>query len=365
LAWADHLSLSVGLSDRARAVELAPTPAFLQRLADKQEELALDPLPALLRAASLEPDNAERHIRLGLRAELSGDFAQAEASLVAAAALSRYYQPRYLLANYYARRKNADLFRKWVREAFDTAPGDVSPLLELDWQLRPDAPAMAVEALEERPEIARQYLAFLASRSPGPEVRRLAERTAQRGMAADLPPCLIFCNAALEHGDISAAIAVWNTLCRKGALPYRPLEPARGGSLTNSTFQHAPIAHGFDWRMVSEPWLAWDFADGLRLTLSGKQPERCLLGWQYVPLKRGARYRLAAPSPKAPPVGLEWVLLDAANQSVSAGQDPRGDLRFVAASELLRLTLWYRRPLGKVRFEGTVVVPEARLEMLP
>ena len=65
LAWADHLSLSsgsTGITDRERAVQLAPAFANLyERLADKREELGGDSLADLHRAVSLDPENAMAH----------------------------------------------------------------------------------------------------------------------------------------------------------------------------------------------------------------------------------------------------------------------------------------------------------------
>jgi len=94
LAWADHLSQSQDLTARLKAVRLFPSATLYERLAEKREELGGDPLPDLEQAAALEPENARWRLRLGLRAELSGDLGLAERSYRQAARLSRLYQPR-------------------------------------------------------------------------------------------------------------------------------------------------------------------------------------------------------------------------------------------------------------------------------
>ena len=135
LAWADRLSRDRGLASRERAVRLAPLSATLhERLADLR-----DALPDWQTAASLDPANADQFERLGQQAEMAGDFALAERSLLRAVELSRLYQPRYLLAQYYFRRQNRAAWERWSREAFAVAPGDVTPLLELAWRMTPTA----------------------------------------------------------------------------------------------------------------------------------------------------------------------------------------------------------------------------------
>src|ERR1017187_9509030 len=131
LARAEHLSRNSQLADRQRAVRVAPGASLYERLGDKIEETGGDPLPALVHAAELDPANAEYRMRVGLRAEMAGQFDVAERNLLAAARLSRLYQPRYLLAQYYFRRQNAGEFFQWAHAAFDIAYGDVLALLDL------------------------------------------------------------------------------------------------------------------------------------------------------------------------------------------------------------------------------------------
>jgi hypothetical protein len=92
IAWADHLSYSPDLTDRQHATRLAPAIAvFSERIADKQQELDANTVPDLERAVSLDPENPDLLMHLGLRAELAGNLALAEQSLLAAACRSRIY----------------------------------------------------------------------------------------------------------------------------------------------------------------------------------------------------------------------------------------------------------------------------------
>ena len=187
LGWADHLSRSQDLTARLEAVRLFPSATLYGSLAEKREELGGDPLPDLERAAALEPENSQWQLRLGLRAEMSGDLGLAERSYRQAARLSRLYEPRYLLAQYYFRRQNADLFSEWSRAAFRTAYGDVAPLLDLCWRMRPDAEWLAGLSPSGRPEISSQFLLFLARHHQTGAARALALRSHRRGKVRGPP----------------------------------------------------------------------------------------------------------------------------------------------------------------------------------
>ena len=102
-------------------MQLAPADAtFAERLAVRREELGLESLSVWRRSAALDPGNSDRWMNLALRAEMAGDYALAERSLLTAAEHSRLYQPRYLLAEYYFRRQNAAAFWPWARAALET-----------------------------------------------------------------------------------------------------------------------------------------------------------------------------------------------------------------------------------------------------
>ena len=367
LAWADHLSRSGELADRLRAVQWLPDAAFYERLADKREESGGDPLPDLKQAAARDPANSARFLRLGLSAELAGNFQLAEDSLLRAATLSRLYQPRYSLAQYYFRRQNADGFWRWSRAALESAYGDVTPLLDLCWRARPDAEWLSELALSERPEVARQQLAFLVRRRQWRGTRALALHLSGTARTEDLPALLEYCDQSLSDGAAQVAIEVWNNLCRRGLLPFRPLDPPSGISLTNSSFEHQPMGMGFDWRVAQAPWLSSArFNGGLRLTFSGGQPENCLIALQDVPVVPGAHYRLRLDSrtiDSQVPNGLNWSVSDASGKAVPIEQAADQWLSFAPASEVVRLALVYHRPIGSTRLTGTVAISSVQLEM--
>ena len=361
LAWADRLSRRASLADRQRAVKLWPAATLYQRLADQREQAGQNPLPDLERAASLDPANADRQMRLGVQAELAGDLDLAEGSLLAAADHSKLYQPRYLLAHYYFRRRNADGFWRWWSEALYAAYGDVAPLLDLAWRERPDGDWFAEYGNAQAPTVARQFLSFLVERGQTAAAGRMAVSLAGRGSIADLPPILGYCNLALSQGITQGPVNAWNLLCDRRLLSYSRLDPPHGVSLTNGHFAHQPLSSGLDWHFEPVPGVtAGRDPNGLRLNFSGTQPERCLIAWQYLPVVRGAAY-LVEIDVRPDANGLEWLVLDPLNHELHRKPSPT----FRASADVLRLALFYQRPIGSPRFEGTMQLVEVRLKMVP
>jgi hypothetical protein len=362
LAWADHLSVGAELAGREGAVQLAPAAAmFSERLADRRDELGGDGLPDWRRAAALDAENPERRMRLGVRAELAGDYGLAERSLLAATARSRLYQPRYLLAQYYFRRQNAAQFWRWARAALEASWGDAAPVFELAWRMRPDAAWLSANLVPPRREIVRQYLAYLTNRERWDAAAAEARKLLPAAGSADLDYLLAYGEARLSRGDAGEAAEIWNALCRRRLLALEPLDPAADGLVTNGDFLQAPSGRLFDWRLVDQTGVTAAADNGeLRVGFSGRQPERCTIAWQYVATSPGTRYRLrweARAGLGEPARGIAWAVPDAELRTESAHSQ-----EFLAAKDLTRICLIYQRPLGSARLEDTVWIGHVRLE---
>jgi len=362
LAWANHAGTSDTIAARERAVRLAPFSASLwERLADKREETGGDPLPDLEQAARLDPANSRRFERLGQRAEMAHDFVLAERSLLRAAELSRLYQPRYLLSQFYFRRQNLAEWKRWSQEALAAAYGDITPLLDLMWRIQPDGEALARQGSEQKPAVARQFLLFLLRNRPG-AAATLAQHIAETGNRDDLPVLFQYCDVALAQAEWRAPLRVWNTICQRKLIPSLPLDPAAGISLTNGGFAHRAAAAGFDWHIEPGAGIqAFRQDGGLRIILSGNQAGSALIAWQYVPLNRGATYRLTVAGKTE---GLGWSVFSPSTAGwretvLIPGHD------FQAPAELVRLALMYRRSGAPAHSALELMVRDVRLEMLP
>jgi hypothetical protein len=369
IAWADHLSMGNGLAERQRAVELLPSATFYERLADKREESGGNSLPDLECAASLDPVNAGLWLRLGLRAEFSGDLTLAEHSLLAGAARSRLYLPRYSLAGYYFRRKNADEFRRWSREALRTAYGDVAPLLDLCWRMRPEPDWLARQALSERPEIARQFLMLLMQHRELEAAGNLASAMVPRALREDLPWLLAYCDLSLSEGRSPLPVRIWNGLCHRRLVPYGPLDPSRGHCITNPDFATPALRSGFEWHMDGASLLeSVRFGRELRLTFAGRQPEKFVIAWQFIPVTPGVPYHLrweCTPIDGASCDGIAWRLYETRNALIPQDRAADGSISFATALEVLRLALVYERPAGSTKLQGTVAIKGLKLEPGP
>ncbi len=368
LGWADWLSRGASQASRERAVRLACRPAFYERLAQAREQADVDPVPELRQAARLEPANPERWLRLGTAAEWSGDSELAGAGLRRAAQLSRLYQPRYLLAQYYFRRQDSSAFFEWAQAAFQMSYGDVSPLLDLCRRMQPDGESFARQALSSPPRVRRQFLLFLVRRGEAGAAAGLARTLSESASADDLPALYGFCDMALAKGDAPDAADVWNALCRSGLTPYPPLV-SETGSLTNPDFRGPALATGFDWHVESVPGIRLaQLAGEWRVVFSGDQAESCLLAWQYVTLLPTRRYRVrveAAPLDESSADGIGWSLSYPAPDGRWTEWIPGEGPMFTARAALARLALTYRRPSGSARLAGTVAIHEVRLEPAP
>jgi hypothetical protein len=293
---------------------------------------------------------------------MAGDFPLAERSLLKAAGRSSLYQPQYLLAQYYFRRRNSGPFWAWARAALNSAYGDVTPLLNLCWRERPDAAWLTAHVLPRRPDFGRQYLTFLTGREQWEPALAEARSLAGAPRADDRAALLDYCDARLAKASAADAREIWNALCRRGLLPDEPLGPAHW--LTNGEFLHAPSARGFDWRLVAQTGVRCDTANGeMRISFNGRQPERCPIAWQYVALEPGVNYRLRCDVFGTDGDGARAITWEAPDAKYQI--QPDGSMTLASHRELGRIILVYQRPFGTSRLEGSLSVSRVRLERVP
>jgi hypothetical protein len=363
LAWADMLSRSPALEDRERAAALYPSADHYLRLAEKREATTGDSFPDVARAAALEPENPDVLQRLGMRAELAGDLATAERSLLRAASFSTLYQPRYLLAQFYFRHPRGEAFDTWFAGALKVSYGYVGPLLALAGRLRPD-PAWLVElGLRQRPAIAREFLLYLRENGQAAASARLALSIARRARPADLPVLFPWMDELLEAGNAAPALEVWNALAAAGRVQGGALDPARPRLIALAPPPSS--GRGFAWSFVTTSEVRVAPAGGeLHLTLSGNQPEFQVLAWQNVPVLPGALCRLefdAQTMDGGPSTGISGMISSRSGrrewEELPAGRPAPG--------ALVRANLIHRRPLGSARISGTVSIRNLRLECAP
>jgi hypothetical protein len=385
LALADQISRANSLEAMARAVRLDPGNArYFASLAEYQEATGLDSGAALAEACRLDPLNSSLWIRRGLRVESEGDYTHAETFLLEAARVDKLFDPRATLTNYYFRRNNPEMFWRWAREAFSIGYGDLTSLFRLCWRQTRDAEVIRARALPPVPDVVRSYLHFLLTENRLDAAVPIAHQLSDDGGSEDLPVLLDFADRVLTQpgparSGAASALAVWNSLCARNVLPFSPLAPDQNRALTNGDFRFPLSSRGFDWRAPETPDISAVRVrpGGLRIDLSGKQPERCELLVQFVPLSPGKSCRLrysyqtsGFPSQS----GLEWHLSDLetgkdllpSGPQLSAGDSKPVDVIFASRNaSFARLALEYSRVAGTSRPEGSVTLRDMELGCAP
>lgn len=327
--------------------------------------------------AGFSPADSHMWIERGLAAESAGDFAPAEQDYREAARASRQFQPAWTLANYYFRRGNLTEFHTWAAKALAMSFGDPRPLFRLCWNAEP-APGRVLDAASRRPDVMRQYLAYLTAEGKLAAAGEAANRIMLRLSADDLPELLTYCGRLLETGAGQQAVNIWNGLCRRRAIPYDELAPDQRLSLTNGDFRVRPSSLGFDWRVIPWAGITLDHLatqPGVRITFSGEEPESCEIITQRMPVIPGAAYRIQEQHRTAnmqAETGIRWSAYDDVTHLELARSEPlpAGEtwmtqtLRFAAGSNcrLVKLALIYQRTPGTTRLEGSLWLRQVQLD---
>jgi tetratricopeptide (TPR) repeat protein len=347
LAWADANFRRRTLESVARASAIMPRNAeYLAFRALQLDYDGLDSTPTLRRIAALAPLSSAPRIRLGLAAEIGGDFDSAEKWLLDAARVDRQFEPRWTLANYYFRRGNTAQFWQWMRSALEMSYGDRRPAFDLCWRMSGDPQEILSRAIPARHEVIGAYLAYLLETRRLSAAAPVALKFASAGDPNDRPLLLAAVDAFIDAGDGASARALWTAM----------------GLPVSSDFETPGTGHGFDWRILDVPGVSHA---GARIVLSGQQPESCELLRRFVSLQPHARYIVhweTRTQNIASPTGLEWRAASEHAPVLSSDDWRAGELDFTAPSEIVALTLAYRRPSGSVRAEGSVELRHIRLE---
>src|SRR5690242_2211927 len=247
IAYSDRLAKEFTLPATRRAVKLAPGNArYWVVYADLLEQAGEASTDALKQAAALDPENASIWLRLGLDAEGRNDFGGAEKFLLQAARVSRLYEPRWTLANFYFRRGNSIEFWKYARSALELAPREPEALFDLCWRKSQDAAEILAKAIPDVRPVRRHYAEFLLGQN------RLAAAhavlmTIGDPTADDRAVLEDACDRFLAGGLAQPALDVWDVMCSRGVLPFKVLQPQAGVVLTNPDFAVPGFGRGFDW----------------------------------------------------------------------------------------------------------------------
>jgi hypothetical protein len=377
-AYAERLAESSDATDLDRALRLVPgNAAYWLRRGDLQRRDLESPLDALLHAAALNPFDAEIWIQLGLDAEARGDYAQAEAHLLHAARVSRRYQPRWTLANYYFRRGSANEFWKWTRRALELESEYADAVFQLCWRLPAPAAEILAKAIPPRRNVWRDYARFLLSQNRIDAAWDVLERMLSDARPEDRDLLLEASDRFLAAYSLDRASAAWNALCDRKLIACSSVRDSGAIPLDDADSGGA-LGHGFAWRIVEHRGISLHLRSGLiTVEFSGNQPENAEIVWRWIPVKPGQRgalhfeYQTSGISAAS---GLAWQVLAGRNApllvsspslSNSAWAEAQLPFEVPPGVHVVLLRLMYTRPSGSVRIEGTLAVRALRIELAP
>lgn len=356
------------------SVRLDPSNALAHLALGVQLDLGgRDPESEFRAAARLDPFWSEPWHRLGLLAESRGDFRSAAQCLLHAAELNHLLEPRFTLMGFYVRRREPERFWHWARLAFERAQADPAPLFDLCWQMAADPYETYDKAIPRSHDILASYLSYLVAHGrlsaafrPGRDLLTLA-------VPGDREVLLTYADSLIDFSP-TESLHVWNEVCRRGLLPYSPIDPEHAPALVNPTFKYPPVSRAFDWKMCDLPQVATaQLPDGgVEFSFDGRQPEVLEMLSQTVPLVAGRKYRIALEYRTErieDPSGILLIIEDRkagppiASAPIAASQTGRAtEAAFdCPASSLISLHLRYQRPLGMSRTEGTLTLRKVEL----
>lgn len=378
LAYVDSLARQDTVPALKEAIRAFPGNAgYHARMSD------LDPARAAAEirlALNLNPSRADFWIAQSIIQELNLDSSASEKSLLEAARVSRYYIPRWALANFYYRRQNPAQFRPWAREALTAArtAADVPTIIQMSRKLGLSSDDIRRNLLPDRPDVLQAYLQEILRDKDWDQLYLLARKLTTIGSSDHRDTILASAEALFDAGRIDAAIDLWNTAAQQHWIPYASLNPSTGLSITNGAFTLDPLRSAFDWKIRDNDGISAARLPtaGLHFEFSGKQPEACELLSQNVPLLPARKYELRVKYRTAgilPATGLHWRILGPTGPAIAEGpslssEDLTEDmLAFQSPPQQvpLRLSLFYARVPGTVRIEGQLYLHSLLLTLAP
>jgi len=379
LGWADYWFRRETLAGTQKALAITPgQAAYYYRLAllssDDHPATAVE---ALKRAVALNPSDAQSWIDLGLLYEAGGDTARAEQCLVRAVEEDAQYLPKWTLANFYFRRNDPPRFWFWAKRAAAMAYGDPLPLFRLCGQMEEDGKLIDRLAIRN-PSVRASYVSYLVGQDRIDLVGPPSQRVLEGNRQDDTPLLLAVCDRLLDRSRVDEALDIWNRLAATHRIPFGARSSTTPSLLVNGAFTVAPTSQGFDWRLPEVDGVSAaseESPGGLRLTFSGRQPERCETLVQYVPVQENRQYKLTfryRTSGIAAATGLAWRIADrnsgnglGEGRDLSAEEEVQAQVSFDTppGCRLARVSLLYQRSLGTTRIAGFIILRSLALEL--
>ncbi len=359
------------LTTAARIDRFAPPARYFERLAELDSANSDRWLDA---AIQVNLRDATAWIAKGLAAERRNDDQAAEHDLLQAARFDQRYIPAWSLTNFYFRRASSGAygqgpFWRWARRTAGLTYDDFRPLLALAHSLDPN-PRSVIEKLGGGTRLLYADLDYLVQQGRldwAQEVARVLMGR-DRNETADAPRLIALADRQIRAGRARNALELWNAI-------FSPLDPERGPILANQDLMTDPTGVAFDWRIADGHGFASTWRPGqLKFSLSGDQPDDCVLLEQMIPIARGNLYRLRfeyITDELTSPTGLAWGF-DGASGADLAPASSWHAAEFVlrppeSSGKTMRLGVLrfsYHRKPGTIRAAGRIEVRRFAIDAL-
>jgi hypothetical protein len=344
------------------------------RLAEAREALGEDGFAAWQQSLTLNPRDASVLVQAALSAESRGDLHTAERLLVQATVYNHLWLTRWTLANFYFRHSHPEFWTA-MRSALERSHGDPTAAFRLCRDAGAGAAEMLDRVLPQVPEMYEAFVRFLISEGAIDDLPAAAERYAKQATPAARGSVASALTAAvhmlLAAGRAQEALTIWNDLAVRGYIPY----PAWSAEvpLVNGKFDPPLSTPAFDWRAPRSEDISPNFGTppgGVKISLSGRQPEDAEILSQFLLLRPRSRYLLSfdyqTPGITADESALYWTILQTRSETLASSTWQRISVRFeIPAGEqpsLAKLALVAGRKHGHARMQGEVWIRHMRLE---
>ena len=377
-----------------KAIGMRPTSAEYLLWKARTEMAGMTANDATLRndfekVLALDSRNPEALMNLGALAQRAGNSAKAEAYLLQAVELDHTFKPVWTLTNHYF--QTGEFSKMWpqVTQSLNIAdPGlaglaqfSAEPIFELCWQAGA-TPQQILALTPQRPGLLTGFFLNALGRQNLDAAMLVFEKTLAVSAPTDTVGRNAFaglCWKLLGAHRTREAVGVWNRLVERGMVKGTTLDPGKGISLTDAEFREGPALDPFSWMTKANPHIALTSGRGwLRVEFDGREDEQLELLTKNLPVLPGRsyafRWKAALEGEKKAmggESGLAMVFFSGDNalpercpDLLGAGNMQECMFRTPPDSDLVRMAVLYRRPLGSRRFVGTVQVTGFEMELV-
>jgi tetratricopeptide (TPR) repeat protein len=334
------------------------------RLAEAREAMGEDASAVWQKALDADPRNASVLTQAALAADARDDLATAERLLQQAARYNQLWLARWTLANFYYRHQRPEFWPS-IRTALERSHGDPTAIFRLCRDAGAGASKMLDEILPPAPALLNAYVRFLIREAALDELPLAAERSAQSDTL------LAAADALVQAERVEPALVIWNQLATRRQIPYPAWSAA--SPLVNNAFKTPVSPPVFDWKTLSNEDFYAIFgalSGGVKISLTGRQPEDAEILVQQVALQPGRRYRLSCEYQTrgitADDSALYWSILTARSEALAGSAWTPVWVRFEipdgTGPRLAKLALVAGRKHGRARMQGEVWIRNLKLE---